>query len=140
MATREQLLAATFLQLADTLVDDFDVVELLTMLSDRCVELLDAAGTGIMVANARGHLQMMAASSEDPNLLELFQIQNEEGDGDHTPVEIAAPHPPLDRLSQAQGESLLLFEKLVGLAEVSRVTSVPRAPWRQHTRLRSRGY
>ena len=62
MATREQLLAATFLQLADTLVEDFDVVELLTMLSDRCVELLDAAATGIMVANARGHLQVMAAS------------------------------------------------------------------------------
>ena len=79
MATREELLAATFLQLADTLVEDFDVVELLTMLSDRCVELLDAAATGIMVANARGDLQVMAASSEDANLLELFQIQNEQG-------------------------------------------------------------
>jgi GAF domain-containing protein len=79
MATREELLAATFLQLADTLVEDFDVVELLTMLSDRCVELLDATASGIMVANARGHLQVMAASSEDANLLELFQIQNEEG-------------------------------------------------------------
>ncbi len=79
MATREELLAATFLQLADTLVDDFDVVELLTMLSDRCVELLGAAATGIMVADASGHLQVMAASSEDANLLELFQIQNGEG-------------------------------------------------------------
>jgi len=53
MATREELLAATFLQLADTLVEDFDVVELLTMLSDRCVELLDAAASGIMVVVAR---------------------------------------------------------------------------------------
>ena len=79
MATREQLLATTFLQLADTLVEDFDVVELLTMLSDRCVELLDAAATGIMVVNVRGDLQVMAASSEDANLLELFQIQNEQG-------------------------------------------------------------
>jgi transcriptional regulator with GAF, ATPase, and Fis domain len=79
MATREELLATTFLQLADTLVDDFDVVELLTMLSDRCVELLDSAATGIMLANARGDLQVMAASSEDANVLELFQIQNEEG-------------------------------------------------------------
>src|SRR3984957_19412448 len=79
MATREELLASTFLQLADTLVDDFDVVELLTMLSDRCVELLDAAATGIMVANAGGDLQVMAASSEDANVLELFQIQNQEG-------------------------------------------------------------
>jgi len=79
MAGREELLAATFLQLADTLVEDFDVIELLTMLSDRCVELLDAAASGIMVANARGDLQVMAASSEDANLLELFQVQNEEG-------------------------------------------------------------
>lgn len=79
MTTREELLAATFLQLADTLVEDFDVVELLTMLSDRCVELLDAAATGIMLANARGDLQVMAASNEDANVLELFQIQNEEG-------------------------------------------------------------
>src|SRR6202035_3648106 len=79
MATREELMTATFLQLADTLVEDFDVVELLTMLSDRCVELLDAAATGIMLANARGDLQVMAASSEDANVLELFQIQNEEG-------------------------------------------------------------
>jgi GAF domain-containing protein len=79
MVTREELLATTFLQLADTLVDDFDIVELLTMLSDRCVELLDAAATGIMVANADGTLQVMAASSDDANMLELFQIQNEEG-------------------------------------------------------------
>src|ERR1700730_14307773 len=79
MATREELLATTFLQLADTLVEEIDVVELLTMLSDRCVELLDAAATGIMLANARGDLQVMAASSENANLLELFQIQNEEG-------------------------------------------------------------
>ncbi len=79
MATREELLAATFLQLADTLVEDFDIVELLTMLTDRCVELLDAAASGIMVTNPRGHLQVMAASSEDANLLELFQVQNEEG-------------------------------------------------------------
>jgi hypothetical protein len=79
MATREELLAATFLQLADTLVDDFDIVELLTRLSDRCVQLLDAAAAGIMIGNARGALQVMAASSENANLLELFQIQNEEG-------------------------------------------------------------
>jgi GAF domain-containing protein len=79
MATREEVLAATFLQLADTLVDDFDVVEILTMLSDRCVELLDAAATGIMIADGRGDLKVMAASSEDAKLLELFQTQNQEG-------------------------------------------------------------
>ncbi len=79
MATREELLAETFLQLADTLVDDFDLIELLTMLSSRCVDLLDASATGILLADIHGTLQIVAASNEKANLLELFQIQNEEG-------------------------------------------------------------
>ncbi len=79
MATREELLAETFVELADTLVDDFDVIELLTMLSERCVELLGAAGTGILLGDVHGHLQMIAASSEQAQLLELFQLQNQEG-------------------------------------------------------------
>lgn len=79
MAAREELLAETFLQLADTIVDDFDVIELLTMLSSRCVELLDASASGILIADIHGSLQVLAASSEKANLLELFQIQNEEG-------------------------------------------------------------
>ncbi|MDQ6614951.1 MAG: GAF and ANTAR domain-containing protein [Actinomycetota bacterium] len=79
MATREVLLAQTFVELADTLVDDFDVIELLTMLSERCVELLGAAGTGILLGDQRGRLQVIAASSEAAQLLELFQLQNSEG-------------------------------------------------------------
>jgi GAF domain-containing protein len=79
VATREELLAETFVELADTLVDDFDVIELLTMLSERCVELLGAAGTGILLGDQRGRLQMIAASSEQAQLLELFQLQNSEG-------------------------------------------------------------
>lgn len=79
MATREELLAQTFVELADTLVDDFDVIELLTMLSERCVELLDAAGTGILLGDHRDTLQMIAASSEAAQLLELFQLQTQEG-------------------------------------------------------------
>jgi GAF domain-containing protein len=79
MANREQLLADTFLKLADTLVDDFDVIDVLTTLSGRCVELLDAAATGILLADPLGALQLMAASNEAANVLELFQLQNEEG-------------------------------------------------------------
>jgi GAF domain-containing protein len=79
VATREELLAQTFVDLADTLVDDFDVIELLTMLSERCVELLGASGTGILLGNQHDTLQMIAASSEQAQLLELFQIQNREG-------------------------------------------------------------
>ncbi|MDQ6840499.1 MAG: GAF and ANTAR domain-containing protein, partial [Actinomycetota bacterium] len=79
MAKREQLLADTFLKLADTLVDDFDIIDVLTTLSGRCVELLDAAATGVLLADTSGALQVMAASSEAANVLELFQVQNEEG-------------------------------------------------------------
>ncbi len=79
MATREEFLAQTFVELADTLVDDFDIIELLTMLSERCVELLDASGTGILLGDAHDTLQMVAASSEQAQLLELFQLQTREG-------------------------------------------------------------
>ncbi|MDQ2729144.1 MAG: GAF and ANTAR domain-containing protein [Actinomycetota bacterium] len=79
MASREHVLADTFLKLADTLVDDFDVIDVLTTLSGRCVDLLDAAATGILLADTCGAMQVMAASSEAANVLELFQIQNEEG-------------------------------------------------------------
>jgi GAF domain-containing protein len=79
MTTREELVSDTFLRLADTLVDDFDVIDLLTTLAARCVELLAAAEAGIMVVNRQGALQVVAASSENAKLLELFQIQNSEG-------------------------------------------------------------
>ena len=79
MATREALLSQTFVELADTLVDEFDVIELLTVLTDRCVALLDAGAAGILLADADGALHVMAASSERARLLELFQLQNEEG-------------------------------------------------------------
>lgn len=79
MPSRETLLADTFLGLADTLVDEFDVVDVLSTLSARCVELLDAAATGILLVDARGALRVMAASSEQANVLELFQVQSQEG-------------------------------------------------------------
>ncbi|MDQ1396116.1 MAG: hypothetical protein QOG64_1375 [Acidimicrobiaceae bacterium] len=79
MPQRETLLAQTFVQLADTLVDDFDTIDLLTVLVDRCVELLDAAAAGILLADDRNRLHVVAASSEQARLLELFQLQNHEG-------------------------------------------------------------
>jgi len=76
---REALISSTFLQLADTLVADFDIIDLLTMLADRCVELVGADAVGILLADADGNLRVMAASSEQARLLELFQLQNEQG-------------------------------------------------------------
>ena len=77
--TRESVLATTLVELADTLVDDFDVVDLLTRLADRCVEVLDVDAAGIMLAAPDGRLRVMASSSEEMRLLELFEIQAQEG-------------------------------------------------------------
>jgi GAF domain-containing protein len=76
---RQTLTANTFVELIDTLVDDFDVIDLLTVLASRCVRLLDVAAAGILLADTAGHLRVMAASTEQIAVLELFQVQNEEG-------------------------------------------------------------
>jgi ANTAR domain/GAF domain len=76
---REQRLAETFVELADTLTDDFDVIDFLQVLAARCVELLDVAAAGIMLADQGGSLMTVAASDERARLLELFEIQNDEG-------------------------------------------------------------
>jgi transcriptional regulator with GAF, ATPase, and Fis domain len=76
---RETLLARTFVELADTLVDDFDVVELLTLLADRCVDVLDVAAAGLMLASPDGDLRVMASSSDTAHVLELFELEAREG-------------------------------------------------------------
>lgn len=77
--TREQRIVQTFVELADAMVEDFDVVEFLHRLAERCVELLDCAEVGVLLADAAGALRVMACSSERSEALELLQSQNEEG-------------------------------------------------------------
>ena len=72
-------LAATFVELADSLVDEFDVIEFLHLLATRCTQLLDVDAVGVLLADPSGHLRVMAASSEQVRLLELFQLQNDQG-------------------------------------------------------------
>ena len=77
--TREALLLHTLVELADNLVDDFDVIDVLTVLSDRCVDTLDVAAAGVMLASPAGDLQVVASSNEAMRVLELFQLQADEG-------------------------------------------------------------
>jgi GAF domain-containing protein len=79
VAVQQDLLARTFVELADTLVDDFDVVELLAHLGERCVELFDAAAAGVLVVDSTGVLRPMFATSEAMELIEVFQLENSQG-------------------------------------------------------------
>ena len=75
----DRRIAQTFVELADTLVLRFDAIDFLHTLTERCVELLDVDAVGILLTDQRGALNVVAASTEQVRLLELFQLQDEEG-------------------------------------------------------------
>ena len=75
----QAMLVRTLVELADNLVDDFDVVEVLSLLSGRCVDALDVNAAGVMLASPTGSLQVVASSSETMRTLEMFQLQADEG-------------------------------------------------------------
>jgi transcriptional regulator with GAF, ATPase, and Fis domain len=79
MMAREQRLAEVFVELADTLVEEFDVVDFLQTLTERCVELVDTDAAGLMLNDQRGNLQVVAYTDESARLLELFELQKAEG-------------------------------------------------------------
>ena len=76
---REQRLAEVFVELADTLVEEFDVIDFLQTLTERCVELIDTDAAGLMLDDQRGNLQLVAYTDESARLLELFELQKAEG-------------------------------------------------------------
>jgi transcriptional regulator with GAF, ATPase, and Fis domain len=75
----DERLAQTFVELADTLVGGFDLMEFLHMLTERCVELLEVDAAGLLLGDARGALRLVAASTEQARVVELFALQNDEG-------------------------------------------------------------
>lgn len=77
--SRETRVLNAVVTLVDSLLDDFDVVELLTELTERCAELLDVAAAGLLLAGPLQKLQLLAATSGKVRDLELFQLQADEG-------------------------------------------------------------
>ena len=75
----EVQVADVFVEMADTLVDDFDVIEFLHVLTERCVQVLGVSAAGLLLTDERDKLQVVAASSERTRLLELFQLQTDQG-------------------------------------------------------------
>lgn len=72
-------LAETFVELADTLVDEFDLEDFLHMLADRCVRLLEVDAAGLLLMDHYGQLRVVGASNEQARTLELLELQNDEG-------------------------------------------------------------
>ena len=79
MEHKDEWLARTFVELADTLVADFDLIDFMSVLVERCAELLDSAEVGLALAATRGELRVMASSTERMRALELIEVQNDEG-------------------------------------------------------------
>jgi GAF domain-containing protein len=76
---RETSVLSAVVALVDSLLDDFDVVDLLTELTEQCAQLLDVASAGLLLADPGRHLHLMAATSERSRELELFQLQADQG-------------------------------------------------------------
>jgi GAF domain-containing protein len=76
---RETRVLDAVVTLVDNLLDDFDIVDLLTGLTERCAELLDVAAAGFLLADPLQQLRLLAATSEQAHELELYQLQADEG-------------------------------------------------------------
>jgi len=78
-ASREKLLARTFVELADTLVDEFDVADFLRTLVEQSVRLMAVSAAGVVLSDSNGKLRMAAASSERAGVLETLAVEMDDG-------------------------------------------------------------
>lgn len=72
-------LAKVFVEVADTLVAEFDLIEFMQLLANRLAGMIDSSTVGMLLAGPRGQLYFMAASDETTKFLELFQVQKQDG-------------------------------------------------------------
>jgi len=90
----QTLLVRSLVELADNLVDDYDIVDVLSLLADRCVHALNVTAAGVMLAAPSGALQVIASSSDAMHTLELFQLQSDQGpcvEAYRTGVQVVSP-------------------------------------------------
>ena len=140
-----ELLSDTFVELTDTMVVGFDVIDFMHMLTNRSVQLLDVSAAGLLLADPRGDLRVVAASSEAARLLELFQLQNDEGPcldcfRSGQPVQaadLAAVAPRWPRFAPAAGQAgftavqalpMRLREQVIGALNLFRASPGPFDP------------
>lgn len=76
---RERVVTRAFVELADTLVDDYDVIDLLDRLVAHCVDLLDADAAGLLLADDEQKLRVVAVSTDKAQIMELLQLHTAEG-------------------------------------------------------------
>jgi GAF domain-containing protein len=77
--SREQKVSSAFVTVADTLIDDYDMVDLLHTLVEVCADILDTDAGGLMLSSANGQLQLVASTSESADLVEILQLDAGEG-------------------------------------------------------------
>ncbi|MPY82473.1 MAG: ANTAR domain-containing protein [Actinophytocola sp.] len=112
MTGPESTLAQTFAELTDTLVADFDVIDFLHRLTRRGQRVLGVDAVGLLLADHHGTLNVLAASSEQARVLELFQLQNAEGpclDCYHTGIPVVC-----DDLAAATDRWPLFTQEAIG--------------------------
>ena len=121
--SRERLVSRAFVSLADTLVDEYDIIELLARLVGHCVELLAAEAAGILLTDPRQQLRVVAASSEDAELMELLQLQADQGpclDCVHSAAAVSVPD-----LSEADTRWPRFTAEVAGKAPFRSVHALP---------------
>ena len=72
--SREERITAAFVTVADTLIDDYDVIDLLHTLVEVCTGILDVNAGGLVLADESGALQLVASTSEKADFVEVMQL------------------------------------------------------------------
>jgi hypothetical protein len=122
MSASDRYVREVFVELTDTLVDEFDIIDFLDRMAARCVELLGVSACGLLLIDHHGTLNLIAASTERARLLELFELQSSEGpclDAYHTGLAISCAE-----LTEA-GERWPRFAPIAYTAGFTRVDALP---------------